>query len=179
MKHHRLRKNIKKRGINLASEKTGRQYWLMKSEPYAFGIDDLIRAKNQTTAWDGIRNYEARNIMRDKMKTGDCVFFYHSNIKEPAIVGTMEVCTGPYPDPTQFDPHAKYFDPKSSRDNPRWILVDVTFVQKFEKPVTREFMKGSGHFNDMALFKRIRLSVQPVTKEEWFAIHELAGAKPI
>lgn len=163
----------------MASEKNERQFWLMKSEPYAFGIDDLIKSKNQTTPWDGIRNYEARNTMRDKMKTGDGVFFYHSNIKEPAIVGTMEVVSDPYPDPTQFDPDAKYFDPKSPQDNPRWMLIDVKFVQKFDKPVAREFLKNSGEFGDMALFKRMRLSVQPVTKEEWLRIHELAGAQPL
>ena len=162
----------------MASDKKKQQYWLMKSEPYAFGIDDLIKSKNQTTPWDGIRNYEARNTMRDKMKVGDGVFFYHSNIKEPAIVGTMKVSSEPYPDPTQFNPDAKYFDPKSPKDNPRWFLVDVTFVQKFDKPVTREFLKNSGEYDDMALFKRIRLSVQPVTEEEWLRIHELAGVKP-
>lgn len=150
----------------------------MKSEPYAFGIDDLIAAKNQTTPWDGIRNYEARNIMRDKMKIGDGVFFYHSNIKEPAIVGTMDVSSEPYPDPTQFDPNAKYFDPKSSEDNPRWILVDLTFSQKFGRPITRQMLKNSDGFENMALFKRMRLSVQPVTEEEWIRIHEMTGKTP-
>lgn len=156
-----------------------RQYWLMKSEPYKYGIDDLIKDKDQTTRWVGVRNYEARNIMRDKMQIGDGVFFYHSNIKKPVIAGTMNVSSKPYPDPTQFDPDSDYFDPKSSEENPRWMLVNVTFTQKFEPPVTRDELKKIPEFTDMALFRRRRLSVQPVTKEEWLKIHELAGVDPV
>ena len=107
-----------------------RKYWLMKSEPDVFGIDDMEKAGVEP--WDGIRNYAARNYMRDEMKIGDKVFFYHSNAKPMAIVGTMEVASEPYPDPTQFDPKAKYFDPKSKESDPKWHLVDVRFVQKFE-----------------------------------------------
>ncbi len=155
-----------------------RNYWLMKSEPYEFSIDDLRNSAKQTTPWDGIRNYEARNFMRDRMKPGDGVLFYHSNTKPPEIVGTMNVSSAPYPDPTQFDPDDKHFDPNSPGDNPRWILVDVTFTQKFDKPVTRDQIKQDPALADMVLLKRIRLSVTPVTEKEWNHIHKLAGAVP-
>jgi len=153
-----------------------RNYWLMKSEPYAFSIDDLRNAENQTTSWDGVRNYEARNIMRDEMKKGDGVLFYHSNIKPPEIVGTMVVSSDPHPDKSQFDPDSDYFDPTSPGDNPRWILVDVTFNQKFDKPVTRNQVKQDPVLKNMVLLKRFRLSITPVTEKEWNRIHELAGA---
>jgi len=156
-----------------------RQYWLMKSEPNEYSIDDLENNKNQTAKWTGIRNYEARNIMRDRMKIGDGVFFYHSNIKKPEIAGTMNVSSKPYPDPTQFDPDSHYFDPKSTEENPRWMLVDVTFTQKFEPAITRDQLKETGEFSEMALFKRRRLSVQPVTEEEWMKIHVIAGVDPV
>jgi len=156
-----------------------RQYWLMKSEPNEYSIDDLENNKNQTAKWTGIRNYEARNIMRDRMKIGDGVFFYHSNIKKPEIAGTMNVSSKPYPDPTQFDPDSHYFDPKSTEENPRWMLVDVTFTQKFEPAIIRDQLKETGEFSEMALFKRRRLSVQPVTEEEWMKIHEIAGVDPV
>ncbi len=151
------------------------RYWLMKSEPDAYSIDDLQRDKVEP--WDGIRNYEARNFMRDKMKIGDKVFFYHSNAKPIAVVGIMEVASEPYPDPTQFDPDSKYFDPKSKESAPRWELVDVKFIQKFEKPVTREAMKEEEALQEMLIFKRSRLSITPVTEAEWNKINEMAGAK--
>lgn len=150
-------------------------YWLMKSEPDAYSIDDLQR--DNVEPWDGIRNYEARNFMRDKMKIGDKIFFYHSNAKPIAIVGTMEVASEPYPDFTQFDPKSKYFDEKSSEENPRWQLVDVKFIQKFDKPVTREEMKEIPELDEMLIFKRSRLSITPVTETEWKKIHELANAE--
>ena len=109
-------------------------YWLMKSEPEDYSIDDLKRDGREP--WDGIRNYQARNMMRDDMRIGDKVFFYHSNCKEPGIVGISSVASEPYPDPTQFDPESKYFDPKSDTDNPRWMLVDVEFVRKLKKSIT-------------------------------------------
>jgi predicted RNA-binding protein with PUA-like domain len=151
-----------------------RQYWLMKSEPYAYSIDDLER--DQVEPWDGIRNYEARNFMRDEMKTGDRALFYHSNVRPPAIVGTMEVCSEPYPDPTQFNPDSKYFDEKSSESDPRWQLVDVKFVQKFDNPVTRDELKEDELLRDMMLFKRNRLSITRVTEKEYKKILALAGA---
>lgn len=145
----------------------------MKSEPYAYSIDDLKR--DGQIRWSGVRNYEARNIMRDRMNVGDRAFFYHSNVKPPAIVGEMEVCTEPYPDPLQFDPDSKYFDEKSSESDPRWQLVDVKFIQKFDKEVTRDMLKDAG-LTEMQLFKRNRLSITEVTEEEYKQILKLAGA---
>lgn len=150
-----------------------KQYWLMKSEPEAYSIDDLER--DGVEPWDGIRNYEARNFMRDDMNIGDRVLFYHSNVKPPVIVGEMEVHSEPYPDPFQFDPDSKYFDPKSSESNPRWQLVDVKFVRKFKNPVTRDAMKEEEALSDMVLFKRMRLSITPVKETEFKKILEMAG----
>lgn len=151
-----------------------KQYWLMKSEPDAYGIDDL--KKDKTEPWDGIRNYEARNFMSDEMNTGDRALFYHSSVRPPAIVGTMEICSEPYPDPTQFDPESKYFDEKSSESDPTWQLVDVKFIQKFDKPVTRDELKKEKELQDMMLFKRNRLSITKVTESEYKKILEMAGA---
>lgn len=153
-----------------------RKYWLMKSEPDAFSIDDLKEVG--TEPWDGIRNYEARNFMRDEMEPGDGVLFYHSNVRPPVIVGTMEVASEPYPDPTQFDPDSKYFDEKSSEEDPTWQLVDVKFVKKFDNPVTRDAIKKEPALEDMVLLNRFRLSITPVTEDEWKKIHEMAGVKP-
>lgn len=150
------------------------QYWLMKSEPDVFDIDDL-KAVDQEP-WDSIRNYEARNFMRDDMKVGDKVLFYYSNVRPPRIVGTMEVASESYPDPTQFDPESNYFDKKSSEEDPTWQLVDVKFVQKFDEPVTRDAIKSAESLQDMVLLNRFRLSITPVTKQEWKKIHEMAGA---
>jgi len=150
-----------------------KQFWLMKSEPDAYSIDDLKR--DGQIRWSGVRNYEARNIMRDKMNIGDRAFFYHSNVKPPVIVGEMEVCTEPYPDPLQFDPDSKYFDPKSSESDPRWQLIDVKFIQKFEKPVTRDELKEHEDLLEMQLFKRNRLSITEVTEEQYNKILKLAG----
>jgi len=151
-----------------------RQYWLMKSEPDAYSIDDLKR--DGQIHWSGVRNYEARNIMRDKMNVGDRAFFYHSNVKPPSIVGEMEICTEPYPDPLQFDPDSKYFDEKSSESDPRWHLVDVKFVEKFDAPVTRDALKNDSFFDEMQLFKRNRLSITSVREEEYKKILKMAGA---
>jgi len=152
-----------------------KRYWLMKSEPDVFGIDHMEKAGVEP--WDGIRNYAARNYMRDEMQIGDKVFFYHSNAKPMAIVGTMEVASEPYPDPTQFDPKAKYFDAKSKESDPKWHLVDVKFIQKFKTPVTREAMKEESALDDMELFRLSRLSITPVREAEWKKIIEMAGAK--
>lgn len=142
------------------------QYWLMKSEPDAFSIDDL-KGKGQEH-WDGVRNYQARNFMRDGMRVGDKVFFYHSNCAEPGIVGIAEVATDAYPDPSQFDPKSKYFDAGSSRDNPRWMLVDVKFVKKFKHTITLKQLQAEPALADMALVRKgNRLSVMPVGAEEW------------
>jgi predicted RNA-binding protein with PUA-like domain len=142
------------------------QYWLMKSEPDAFSIDDLKRKGQEH--WDGVRNYQARNFMRDGMRVGDKVFFYHSNCAEPGIVGIAEVATDAYPDPSQFDPKSKYFDAGSSRDNPRWMLVDVKFVKKLKHTITLKQLQADPALADMALVRKgNRLSVMPVGAEEW------------
>ena len=141
-------------------------HWLMKSEPEAFSIDDLKRKKRE--AWDGVRNYQARNFMRDGMRPGDQVFFYHSNCAVPGIVGIAEVATDAYPDPSQFDPKSKYFDPGSSRDNPRWMLVDVKFVKKFKRTISLDEMKSDPALDGMALLRKgNRLSVMPVEATHW------------
>jgi predicted RNA-binding protein with PUA-like domain len=141
-------------------------HWLMKSEPDAFSIDDLKRKKRE--AWDGVRNYQARNFMRDGMRPGDKVFFYHSNCAVPGIAGIAEVATDAYPDPSQFDPKSKYFDPGSSRDNPRWMLVDVKYVRKLKRVITLDELKSQPALADMALVRKgNRLSVMPVSAQDW------------
>jgi predicted RNA-binding protein with PUA-like domain len=141
-------------------------YWLMKSEPDAYSIDDLERDGREP--WDGIRNYQARNMMRDDMRIGDEVFFYHSNCKEPGIVGIMKVASEPYPDPTQFDRKSKYHDPKSSKDDPRWCLVDVEFVRKLGRTITLAEIKGAKGLDGLILTRKgNRLSIMPVEKKHW------------
>ncbi len=141
-------------------------YWLMKSEPDAYGIDDLKRDRREP--WDGIRNYQARNMMRDDMKVGDKVFFYHSNCKEPGVVGIMKIASKPYPDPTQFDPDSKYYDSKSDPENPRWILVDVQYVKKLKRTITLAEIKAHPRLDDMILTRKgNRLSIMPVGDAHW------------
>jgi predicted RNA-binding protein with PUA-like domain len=155
------------------------RYWLFKSEPSAFSIDHLAKSPKQTASWDGVRNYQSRNTLRDDVQVGDRVFFYHSSEEPLGIFGTMEVVKAGYPDPTQFDPKNKYFDPKSSRENPRWFLVDVKFIQKFPQPVLRDVLMEDKFTAGMMVVKRgARLSIQPVTAAEWKAVHRLAGVKP-
>jgi len=147
-------------------------YWLIKSEPDAYSIDDLER--DGVEMWDGIRNYQARNTMRDDMKVGDEVFFYHSSCKEPGIVGIAKVASKPYPDPTQFDKTGKYFDPKSDKDNPRWCLVDMQFVRKTKRNVTLTEIKAQKSLDDMVLTRKgNRLSIMPVSKKHWNKILSL------
>ena len=144
-------------------------HWLMKSEPDAFSIDDLKRKKRE--AWDGVRNYQARNFMRDGMRPGDKVFFYHSNCAVPGIVGIAEVASDAYPDPSQFDPESKYFDPGSSRDNPRWMLVDVKFVKKLKRTISLDEMKNDPSLAEMPLLRKgNRLPVMPVDAAHWKCI---------
>ncbi|TVQ15520.1 MAG: EVE domain-containing protein [Balneolaceae bacterium] len=151
----------------------------MKSEPDVFSIDDLASQPDQTTHWEGVRNYQARNFMRDDMKVGDGVLFYHSNANPLAVAGTARVCSEPYPDPSQFDPGSDYFDEKATEENPRWQLVDVQLVRKFDKPVLRDDIKNEPELEDMMLVKKgSRLSIQPVTVAEWEKIHEMAGIDP-
>ncbi len=143
-------------------------YWLMKSEPDVFGIDHLRKMPKQTEHWDGVRNYQARNMMRDDMQKGDLVFFYHSNCDEPGIVGIAKVVKTGYPDHTAFDPEGKYYDPKSDPDNPRWYMVDVKFVKKLKRTITLTELKTHPELADMALVKRgNRLSIMPVSEQQW------------
>lgn len=146
--------------------------WLMKSEPDVYSIDDLQRDGREM--WDSIRNYQARNMMRDDMKIGDEVFFYHSSCKEPGVVGIARVASKPYPDPVQFDKKSRYFDAKSDKDNPRWILVDVEFVRKLKRNITLTDIKAEKSLEDMILVRRgNRLSIMPVEKKHWDKILSL------
>jgi len=146
-------------------------YWLMKSEPDTFSIDDLKARPQQTEHWDGVRNYQARNMMRDEMKLGDLVFFYHSNCDEPGIVGIATVVKEGYPDFTAFDPDDKHFDPKSNVDKPTWIMVDVQFVKKLSRTISLKELKLKTELADLALVRRgNRLSIMPVTEAQWLFI---------
>lgn len=155
------------------------RYWLFKSEPNAYSISDLAEEKKQTTFWDGVRNYQARNFLRDDVQVGDGVFFYHSNAKPLAIVGTMRVVKAGYPDHTAFDKDDHHYDPKSDPENPTWYHVDVKLEQEFPEPVTRDMLKDDDETAGMMVLARgSRLSIQPVTPEEWAAVHRLAGVEP-
>lgn len=145
------------------------QYWLMKSEPDAFSIDDLKARPKQTEPWDGVRNYQARNSMRDQMKVGDGVFFYHSSCEVPGIYGLAEIASTAYPDPSQFNPKSKYYDPASKPEEPRWYLVDVKYKRHLKRPLTLDEIKQhEKKLAGMALIQRgSRLSVQPVRPEHW------------
>lgn len=141
-------------------------YWLMKSEPDDYSIDDLEQDKNEP--WDGIRNYQARNMIRDDMKVGDRAFFYHSSCKVPSVVGTMLIASEAYPDPTQFDPDSNHFDAKSKVDDPRWLLVDVAFERKLNRPITLKELKQHPNLGGFRLNQRgNRLSIFPVSEEHW------------
>ena len=149
-------------------------HWLMKSEPDTFGIDDLASRPAQTEPWDGVRNYQARNMMRDQMRIGDQVLFYHSNCKEPGIVGIAEVVREGYPDHTAFDPKAKYYDAKSNPDDPRWFMVDLRYVRHLARTITLTELKAladqepDGPLADFPLVRRgNRLSIMPVTDTQW------------
>lgn len=145
--------------------------WLMKSEPSAFSIEDLKNAPNGADHWDGIRNYQARNLMRDEMKRGDRVLFYHSSADPTAVVGTARVVREAYPDHTALDPDSKYFDPKSMSENPRWVMVDIQFESQFAVPLTLAELRKLPQLHDMMLLKKgQRLSIQPVTEEEFGTI---------
>ncbi|MGQ0592269.1 MAG: EVE domain-containing protein [Gammaproteobacteria bacterium] len=148
--------------------------WLMKSEPSSFSVDDLLRRPRRTEPWDGVRNYQARNLIRDEMKPGDLAFFYHSSCDEPGVTGVMEVAGPAYPDPTAFDPSHHHFDPDSSPDNPRWLLVDVRLVRKLRRIITLTELKTHPELSGLQLLKRgNRLSVMPVSPAHWDFILEL------
>ena len=152
-------------------------YWLLKSEPQAFGIDDLAALPGKKDHWDGIRNYQVRNMIRDDMKQGDLGFFYHSSCPVPGIVGTVSIVRESYPDHTAFEPAEKYYDSKSDPDNPRWFMVDVKLKQKFKQIITLEELKQRKPLADMQLLKKgNRLSIMPVTRKQWDYINKLAAA---
>lgn len=148
------------------------RYWLVKSEPGVYSIDDLER--DGQTMWDGVRNFRARNYMRE-MREDDLVLFYHSSADPPAVAGLARVAREAYPDPTQFDPGSRYHDPKSTEENPRWWLVDVAFVEKLGAPVTLPSVKAEPSLSDMVLVNNSRLSVQPVTEDEFRKVREMGG----
>jgi predicted RNA-binding protein with PUA-like domain len=149
-------------------------HWLMKSEPDVFSIDALKASPKRTTHWDGVRNYQARNFMRDGMKQGDLVFFYHSNCEVPAIVGIAKVVREAYPDHTAFDPDDAHFDPKSKPESPAWMMVDIQYVRKLARPISLQELKADPRLQSMALVRKgNRLSVMPVGEQEWQAVLDL------
>jgi predicted RNA-binding protein with PUA-like domain len=151
-----------------------RRYWLLKSEPNCYSIDDFARDK--VTFWDGVRNYQARNMLRDEMRVGDGALFYHSSTDPLAIVGLAEIVRAGYPDHTQFDPSADHYDADSPVDDPRWFMVDVKLTRRLPRPVTRAELQEDKRLAGMVLLQRgSRLSVQPVTEAEWNVVMELAG----
>ncbi len=151
-----------------------KQYWLMKSEPDVFSIDDLKKAK--VDHWDGVRNYQARNFMQKQMKKGDGVLFYHSNAKPPGIAGLAQVAREAYPDHTAFDPESKYYDPKSDPESPRWFMVDVSFVKKFKHFIPLDTLKQIPGLKSMMVIKKgVRLSIQPVSAAEWKIVNRLGS----
>ncbi|MEM6428020.1 MAG: EVE domain-containing protein [Deinococcota bacterium] len=158
-------------------EETAKPYaWLLKTEPDVYSFDDMLAEPKQTTPWDGVRNYQARNFMRDSMQVDDPVLIYHSNCKPPGIVGLARVASEAYPDATQFEEDGKYFDPKASPDKPRWILVDVQAVRKFSVYVPLNTLKEDARLAEMPLVKRgNRLSVIPISKAQFEVVVELAG----
>lgn len=147
-----------------------KHYWLFKAEPHVYGIDHLAAEPHQTGRWDGIRNYQARNFLRDQVALKDEVFIYHSSCKHVGIVGTARVVKTAYPDPTQFDPESNYYDPKSPPENPRWVSVDIQLTKVFPRIIPLAEIKAQPQLQEMVLVKQARLSTQPVTPEEWKAI---------
>lgn len=151
------------------------RFWLVKSEPNCFSIDDLAAAKGKQTYWDGVRNYQARNMLRDQMKLGDRVLFYHSNAKPPSIVGLAEVVREGYPDTTAFDPSHQHYDPRSQPDKPTWYMVDLKLVRKFARPLPLPELRQVSQLSGMELLRRgSRLSVQPVSPQQFKTVLRLA-----
>jgi len=153
-----------------------RRYWLMKSEPHCFSFDDLGRCPGGIDHWDGVRNFQARNLLRDEVRAGDGVLFYHSNIREPVIVGVAEVVRPGYADHTALDPRSDHFDPRASDEHPIWYMVDVRYLLPLRRPLTREDLRAHSLLAGMGVLKKgNRLSVQPVTPREWRTVLELGG----
>jgi len=155
-----------------------RRYWLFKSEPDTFSIDDLARSPNQTTPWDGVRNFQARNMLRDDMKPSDQGFFYHSSCAQPGIVGIVSITAAGYPDRSAQDPQSPYFDPKSRTDNPIWYSVDVKLIRKFDVPLTLTALRNAESLADLVILRKgNRLSITPVTPTQWSHILELTNSR--
>ncbi|MBK8230741.1 MAG: EVE domain-containing protein [Candidatus Eisenbacteria bacterium] len=153
-----------------------KRYWLFKSEPSEFSFEDLARAREQTTFWDGVRNYQARNLLRDEIQVGDGVLYYHSSTEPTAVIGTAEVVRAGYPDHTQFDPKSSHFDPGAKPEEPRWYMVDIRLVRSFAQPVPLATLKQTPGLAGMTLLQRgSRLSVQPVSAAEWEIVCRLGG----
>ena len=152
---------------------TERRYWLFKSEPSSYSFSDLMGEEDRTAEWDGVRNYQARNFLRDEVKVGDRVLFYHSNVKPPAVVGTAVVVRDGYPDDTAWDPDSDHPDPKSTPEKPIWFMVDIKGEAALEKEVTLPEIRATPALQEMSLFRRPRISVHPVTKTEWDLILEM------
>lgn len=150
-------------------------YWLFKTEPDEFGIDDLAAAPDQATRWDGIRNYQARNFLRDQVRSGDRVLIYHSSCKDVGIAGIAEVVGEPYADPGQFDPHHALFDERAAPGAPRWFCVDIRLLRKFPRVLPLKVLKSESALAEMVLLRQGRLSVQPVRPEEWEILLAMAG----
>ena len=160
------------------TDRPPRRHWLVKSEPDTFSFDDLVASPNRTSGWEGVRNYQARNTMRDDMKRGDLVFFYHSSCDPTAIVGVAEVAREAYPDPTAFDAKDSHYDPKSRPDAPTWMMVDLRAVEPLRRPVTLAELRATKGLERMVLLQKgSRLSVQPVTAQEWEIIYAMGMAR--
>jgi len=152
------------------------KFWLFKSEPDVFSIQDLAAEKGKRTTWEGVRNYQVRNMLRDDISRGDGVLFYHSRVKPMAIAGTAKVVKAGYPDHFAFEKGHRYFDARSTPEQPVWYMVDIKLVQIFDSSVTREMLQADPKTSTMQVLKRgSRLSIQPVTEAEWKAVHRLAG----
>lgn len=149
--------------------------WLFKTEPGCFSFEDLKKRPDMTEPWDGVRNFQARNFLRDTVRVGDRVLFYHSNIPEPAVVGLAEVVRAGYPDTTALNPNSEHFDPKASVDNPIWYMVDLRYIEPLKRIVTLERIKQNPLLSAMPLVKRSRLSIQPVAEDEWRIILSMGG----
>ena len=159
-----------------STQKRDRRYWLLKTEPTSFSFDDLMKAPSRTTSWDGVRNYQARNMLRDEIKPGDMVFVYHSSSDPTGIAGIAEVVRGGYPDPTALDPKDHHYDPKSKADAPSWYLVDIRGVKALPRLITLDELRKVQGLEKMVLLQRgSRLSVQPVRAEEWDIINRLVA----
>jgi len=157
------------------------RYWLMKTEPGVFSFEDLLKSPKQTTSWEGVRNYQARNLMRDDFKVGDKILVYHSGIDQPCIAGLAEVVRGGYPDHLALDPRSKYFDPDAAKKKVTpWVMVDVRATHRFKKPVTRDQLKAEKKLQEMMVLRKgARLSVQPVTEPEFVVISQLGAPEKI